>query len=273
MKNKHIVCFSGGEGSALVAIEVKRRFGIGDFILLNHNITSEVEDVDIKRFKSEVADYCGVPITYANMEHWDVKNQFDVVIEAGAFKVGTGHALCSNRMKTAPFQNWIKGNQCDSSCVFYYGFDASETKRITRRSSIMAAAGLRTDYPLALWPERTIFNITEVGINPPQVYGVFRHANCVGCLKAGMQHWYVVYCTRPDIWAQGLMAEDEIGYSILEQGFLDELAPMFERMRVAGIEPTEKLQQQTFWSKVRKTVPNLRGECESVESKPCECVV
>ena len=33
----HVVCFSGGHSSALVAIEVVRRYGRGDVVLLNHD--------------------------------------------------------------------------------------------------------------------------------------------------------------------------------------------------------------------------------------------
>ena len=44
---QHIVCYSGGHSSALVAIEVARRYGITGLVLLNHNINSRVEDADI----------------------------------------------------------------------------------------------------------------------------------------------------------------------------------------------------------------------------------
>ena len=56
-KNKHIVCYSGGHSSALVAIEVVKLFGKENVILLNHNINPRYEDADIKRFKKEVAEY------------------------------------------------------------------------------------------------------------------------------------------------------------------------------------------------------------------------
>ena len=49
----HIVCLSGGESSAIVAIEVCRKFGIDDVVLLNHDISSKVEDADVKRFKTK----------------------------------------------------------------------------------------------------------------------------------------------------------------------------------------------------------------------------
>ncbi len=54
---KHIVCFSGGHSSGIVAIEVVRKYGNDDVILLNHDISPTVEGEDIKRFKREVADY------------------------------------------------------------------------------------------------------------------------------------------------------------------------------------------------------------------------
>lgn len=107
---KHVVCYSGGHSSALVAIEVVRKYGKENVILLNHNVSSKVEHADIKRFKQEVADYLGIVITYANMKDWETKDQLDVCMEIGAFKVGNGTALCTNRMKTEPFHKWLKDN-------------------------------------------------------------------------------------------------------------------------------------------------------------------
>lgn len=105
---KHIVCFSGGHSSAIAAVEVVRKFGAEDTILLNHNLCPRTEDADIKRFKKEVSDYLGVPITYANMPGWDVKDQFDVCMEIKAFKAGAqSTAFCTNRLKTEPFHKWL----------------------------------------------------------------------------------------------------------------------------------------------------------------------
>ena len=68
---KKIICFSGGHSSALAAIETVRIYGRDNVILLNHDISSHVEHEDIKRFKHEIADYLGLPITYANMDGWE----------------------------------------------------------------------------------------------------------------------------------------------------------------------------------------------------------
>ena len=51
---KHIVCYSGGHSSALVAIEVVRKFGKENVVLLNHDINQSVENEDIKRFKKAI---------------------------------------------------------------------------------------------------------------------------------------------------------------------------------------------------------------------------
>ena len=71
----HIACFSGGESSAIVAIEVVRKFGKENVVLLNHDISSKVEDADVKRFKKEISNYLGLPITYANHADFETFNE------------------------------------------------------------------------------------------------------------------------------------------------------------------------------------------------------
>jgi hypothetical protein len=136
----------------------------------------------------------------------------------------------------------------------------------------MGAMGWKTDYPVGLWADRTIFSTLQIGIPLPNSYSMFKHANCAGCLKAGWQHWYVVYCTRPDIWLKGKWAEDEIGYAIHHDGtgavFLEDMEDKFARMKAAGIPATEHIPQQRFWSQAKKIIA-----IEQLgDMKPCECV-
>lgn len=127
MTMKYIVCYSGGHSSAIAAIEVARKFGKENVILLNHNLSAKQEDADIKRFKDEVAKYIGIPITYANMPGWEEKDQFDVCMERNAFKYGIqSSALCTQKLKTEPFQKWLsenypvqKGKIRDDVCVLF----------------------------------------------------------------------------------------------------------------------------------------------------------
>lgn len=268
----HIVCYSGGHSSALVAIEVVRRFGKDNVILLNHDINSSVEAEDVKRFKAEVAEYLGLKVTFANIGGLPVEeipDQFDVCIKSKAFKVGTGTELCTSRLKTEPFMAWLKRHHPEKDCIIYYGFDANETNRIQRRSSIMGLNGYATDYPLALWAERTIGQTIEIGINPPMQYESFKHANCVGCLKAGRQHWYVVYCTRPDIFTKAKETESIIGYSIIAGEYLEDLEAVFEDMKRNHIPATEHINSNEFWAGVRRA----GIDTDTDESRiPCECI-
>ena len=94
----------------------------------------------------------------------------------------------------------------------------------------------------------------QIGITPPLQYEKFNHANCKGCLKAGWQHWYVVYCENVDIWLEAKQAEQEIGYSIHNDGYLEDKEPIFEQMRLAGMPPTEKIPSPKFWAMAKKLI-------------------
>jgi len=268
----YIVCFSGGHSSALMAIEAVRKYGKENVILLNHDISPNVEDADIKRFKREVADYLGIEITYANMDGWEQKDPLDVCMEIGAFKVGNGTALCTNRLKTEPFYKWLNENypskpfEPRDDVTILYGFDKNEVNRIQRRIGVLLSKGYKTDFPLAFW-ERTIQNIEEIGIQRPKTYKIFNHANCKGCLKAGKQHWFIVYCLYPEIWKKAKLAEEVIGYSILRESYLSDLEPEFKTLKERALPATEKIKFQTFWAMARKLIK------EDDALLPCEKVL
>lgn len=253
-----IVCYSGGHSSALVAVEAVRRYGNENVILLNHDISSAVEHEDIKRFKREVADYLGVPVTYCNHSDFENTTPLEVCRQKKGFHSGNHQCFCTHVLKTKPFVAWLGENYpvgIDGSrddVVILYGFDASETGRIDRRAEHIAALGYRTEFPLAHW-KRTIYEIEEIGIKRPITYERYKHANCIGCLKAGKQHWYTVFCDRPDIFDDAKRAEAEIGHSIVKSGYLKDFEPLFRQMRdEMGIVPTDKGVPATFWAQVRR---------------------
>lgn len=269
---KYVVCYSGGHSSALTAIEAVRRYGKENVILLNHNISSEVEHEDIKRFKQEVADYLGLPITYANMDGYEELTPIRVVLKIGAFQARAGQALCTYNLKTKPFHEWLKENypasidNVNQDIKIMYGFDASEIQRVNRRVGILATQGYLCEFPL-LWKDRTIHNTEEVGIDRPKTYKIFHHANCIGCLKAGRQHWYVVYCLRNDIFQEAMKAEDAIGFSIIKDIYLRDLIDKFEEMKAKQICPNDIENQATFWARVNSILP------EQTTFLPCDCAV
>lgn len=262
---KHIVCYSGGHSSALVAIEVVRKFGADNTILLNHNISSQVEHEDIKRFKSEIADYLGIKITYANKEDYETATPLKVARDLKGFQFRVGQALCTYNLKTKPFYRWLEEYCNDKeNYTIYYGFDEEEGNRITRKKDLMRSIGYNVDFPLAYW-DRTISCTEEIGIERPRTYKIFKHANCIGCLKAGKQHWYVVYCLRRDIFNEALETEEYIGHSIIKGTYLKELIPVYDDMISKGICPNDKQNSATFWAKVNKAIP------EQMSIMPCDC--
>ena len=125
--------------------------------------------------------------------------------------------------------------------------------------------GFKSEYPLADW-NRTIEKTEDIGINRPVTYKVWKHANCIGCLKAGRQHWYCVYCLRPDIFEEARQAEETIGYSIIKGAYLGELEPKFKEMREdKSICPNDKENSGSFWARVDSTFP------EQMTLMPCDC--
>jgi hypothetical protein len=267
----HVVCYSGGHSSALVAVEVVRKFGKENVVLLNHDMHFSVEHQSIKAFRHDVADALGMQVSQADYMN-AAFDQFDVCVRKQAFKVNNGQEFCTYVLKTSPFMAWLANNVPGKDAVIYYGFDATETDRIQRRSSILGADGYRTDFPLALWADRSIANIEELGIQRPRTYDQFKHANCIGCLKAGWQHWYVVYVTRPDIWMKGKWAEEEIGHAIHHDDdgpvYLEDMEPKFAAMQANGIPATEHIPQQRFWAQANKIVAI---KPQQMLALPCEC--
>lgn len=271
---RYVVCFSGGHSSALVAVEVVRRYGRNGVVLLNHDINPRVEDPDVKRFKREVAAALGLPITQADHARVDEWDQFDVTEHARAFKVRSGEELCTSRLKTEPFRRWLAANAPPGTCTVLYGFDAAEEHRIRRRASILGAMGYETAFPLAHW-KRTIQSTREIGVEPPNTYSTFKHANCVGCLKAGWQHWYVVRATRPDVWERAKLAEERIGHSIHRDAYLHEREEELDAMLAACVEATEHVPSGAFWANARAAVKRrlpLIEEATAADERPCECV-
>ena len=260
---KYVICYSGGKSSSECALTAAKKYGAENVVLLNHDINGHVEQECTKQLKKDVADYLGLDITYANHKNWDTATPISVCIDAGAWKVGSGAILCTSRLKTSPFKKWMLANDPECENVYIYGLDSDEPTRITRRSQVMGSMGYKTEYPMT-WPKEEIVSLESIGIDPGSVYKTFNHSNCVGCLKAGWQHWYIVYCTRQDIWEEAKYGEDEIGYAIHKDKdgpvYLEDKESLFDAMVAAGVAPTEKIKPQTFWAAAKKAVKQNQVE-------------
>ena len=254
---KYVVCFSGGHSSALAAVETIIRHGRENTILLNHDISSKVEDEDVKRFKKEVADYLKVPILYVNRENFQTDTPLSLCRQKKMLHFGRGNSICTYYLKTEPFYRWLTENypvrkgEMSEEITLVYGFDVSEPHRIIRRREYLLRQGYFSEYPLAEG-KRELEDIRDIGICLPKTYDVTKHANCKGCLKAGKQHWYMVYCLWPDIFEEAVYTEAVVGYSIIRGYFLYELEPLFSAMKAEGIRPSDNECSAFFWARVRQ---------------------
>jgi 3'-phosphoadenosine 5'-phosphosulfate sulfotransferase (PAPS reductase)/FAD synthetase len=264
---KFVVCYSGGKSSSECALTVAKKYGAENVILLNHDINGDIEQACTKKLKDDVADYLGLEITYANHNDWSKATPVSVCVDAKAWKVGRGEILCTNRLKTAPFKKWLEDNDPNGEYTYVYGFDLNEPSRISRRSQIMGLMGYKTAFPMT-WDESEIVRLGDIGIDAGSIYETFNHSNCTGCLKAGWQHWYIVYATRREIWNEAKKGEDEIGYAIHKDKYgpvyLEEKEELFDSMMAAGVVPTEKVKPQTFWAQARKAIKESEAEMKEM---------
>jgi hypothetical protein len=146
MKGKYVICYSGGRSSSECALTMAALHGAKNLILLNHNINGHIEQACTKKLKEDVASYLGLDITYANHNDWDTATPVSVCVDAGAWKVGRGKILCTNRLKTAPFMKWMEKNDPNKENIYVYGLDRNELSRITRRAQVMGY-GVQNNIP------------------------------------------------------------------------------------------------------------------------------
>lgn len=256
---KYVICYSGGYSSATCAVRAVRKYGKDNVVLLNHDISPSVESESVKTFKQEVAKFLGLDITYANMKNWEEKTPIKVIKDIGYFhNLKTRQVLCTYKLKTEPFYNWIEENDPKHENVYIYGFDLGEQSRISKRVAMMAKIDCKTDYPM-IWLGEFTDEIKEAGIDGPTEYDRFNHANCIGCLKAGWQHWYIVYCERRDIYDEVAEFEEEVEHALHRDSdgvgwFLNDRREYFDEMIKAGIEGTELIHHRKWWIDVKYKV-------------------
>ena len=186
--------------------------------------------------------------------------------------------LCTYELKTKPFYKWMEEHDPEKENIYVYGLDANEPTRIANRSQKMGITGYKTMFPM-LWDKSEIITPESVGIEKPSSYNRFKHSNCTGCLKAGFQHWYIVYCEDRAMFDEVADFELDVNFSLRKNKtgslFLDDKREMFDAMIEAGVEPTEHIPQQRFWPQAKKKVKQYQEEmselsvCDASVCKDC----
>lgn len=232
---KHIVAFSGGLASAVVAKIIATRYP-KDTILLYHATNTEPPDND--RFRYEVANYIGLPIT----EDSDGRDIWEVFRDT-KYLGNNRHDPCSRvlkRERTLKYvqqvqKDWIKENiktkeinydeVRDKSCILYYGFcygvsrkEGDESHRAQTTFARYFAENINTAFPLLenkITKEECEHRVVSCwDIARPQMYELYEHANCIPCVKGKKAYWGVVNMFNRTAWVRAVEAERVHGFNI-----------------------------------------------------------
>lgn len=247
---KHVVGFSGGAASAVVA-EIVSKAHPGNTVLLFHDTKTEPDDNE--RFRREVADYLGLPIT----ERSDGRDIWGVFEDEGYLGNGR-NTMCSRILKQELSMKYMKENQ---PATLYVGFTVDEWRRQQRLHAKYLHAGVPTGFPLIdlkMGKEECLHRVeTCWGIRPPQLYEWAEHANCIPCIKGKKAYWGLIYMFEREAWERAVQAELDFASTIFTEAgsLVDELE---DCLRLAKLYLRKKADQ--------------RSQVDMFEF-PCECAV
>lgn len=183
---KHIVSVSGGIGSYFTLKRVIEKHGRSSVTAVFCDTLAE--DGDLYRFLEDIEDRFKISI----VRLCQGKTPFELAWEEN-FLYNSRIASCSKKLKSIPFNRWLKENYDPSECILYLGIDWTESHR--KEAIIKNYAPYRVDFPMCdppLLDKADMLNELKAdGIEIPYLYKAgFSHNNCGGCcVKGGIGHW------------------------------------------------------------------------------------
>lgn len=222
----HIVQFSGGAASAWVAKWVADTYGKENTVLLFHDTKAEHEDA--YRFKQQVAEYIGLPITEVS----DGRGLWQVIEDNGILP---GHFIpfCTRILKKEPGEKYFKS--LTEEFVIYNGLGVEEWRRVQKGVIREEVIGRTLRCPLFEMkiPNQTVKNIirNEWGICLPEPYKYLQHNNCIPCFKAGKKHFYKVWQHYPERFAKAKEMETLTDGTVFKDISLAELEKQWGNTR------------------------------------------
>lgn len=223
---KHIVQFSGGAASAYVAYLVAQEHGKENTILLFNNTKAEHPDAD--RFREQVSNFIGVPITEAS----DGRTLWEVIEQENCLP-SQFIPFCTRILKQEPADGFLKAQT--QEFILYNGLGMEEWPRVQKSMVRARHEGKKLKCPLF---ERRISNEEvkriireEWRICLPQPYLYLQHNNCIPCFKAGKGHWYQVWKHYPEQFQRAVEMEQKIGHTVFKDTDLVTLAKVWEQTK------------------------------------------
>jgi len=215
---KNVIAFSGGIQSSYMTLMLVKELPKSSIILLFHD--TKTEPSDNYRFRREISEYIGIPITEFS-DGRDIWQVFDDENFLGNNRI----PICSMKLKVIPAQKFYK--KINDDFVVYIGYNMYEH----RRAQKICARYPKIKYKFPLLERKIsmceiISGIKSTGITLPKMYKHFKHANCVPCARMGKSDWRKVKKFYPDRFKKALEYEKKFGHSFMKNTYLKDLDSM-----------------------------------------------
>lgn len=222
----HVVQFSGGAASAYVAWLVAQKYGRDKTVLLFHD--TKAEHPDAYRFRRQVSDYIGIPITEVS----DGRSLWELIEDEKCLP-SYFMPFCTRILKQEQGERYLRGLETKGiPYTIYNGLGFEEWKRVQRATARAEALGRKLVCPLfeLKIPGAEVKRIIrdEWGICLPEPYKYLDHNNCIPCYKAGKKHWYQVWRHYREEFNKAKLLEEKLGHTVFKGTSLTELEKQWE---------------------------------------------
>lgn len=201
--------------------------GVSSFIAtwLMRDSIDEIVYIDIAdhhpdsiRFVKDCESVLGMPIKILKSTLGSVENALRM---AGAVRFPHG-APCTGLLKRRVRKEFERERE---QLTYIWGMDWDEKHRAVRITEAMPKQQHR--FPLI---EKQLLKSDahgicyKLGVKRPVMYELaYGNNNCIGCVKGGMGYWNAIRRDFPEVFASRAKLEREIGASIINGVYLDEL--------------------------------------------------
>ena len=229
----HVIQFSGGAASALVAKLVAEEYGKENVVLLHHD--TKAEDPDTYRFLKQVSNRIGVPVVDVS----DGRSLWEVIEDNKAIP-SDRMPFCTRILKQEPgeyYFRWLE--RLGIEYTMYNGFGPDEWSRVQRAVIRAEAAGRKLKCPLFeqnIGGEEVKRIIREDWkICLPNAYKTMKHNNCIPCFKAGKASWRKVWEFYPEQFSKAVEMEKKFGHTVFKDASLEELSRLWEANQMPSL--------------------------------------
>lgn len=199
MKEIIAVWFSCGAASAVAAKKTVEMYKLTHKILIINNPVEE-EDLDNRRFLSDVSKWIGYPIIEARNNLINTISAYDIW-EQRKYMSGVRGAPCTMLLKKAARYQFELSHLIDWHVM---GFTVDEKDRHERFTTFERSNVIPVLIDLELTKTDCFDIITKAGIELPRVYKLgYPNANCIGCVKSSSPtYWNHVRKIHPEVFVK-----------------------------------------------------------------------